>query len=352
MKVYLTSTPEFPNDVLNEVALILGKTPGELEFVLENPMTEQQVLLANPDLNELEAIDSLSFENLFGLCEAYRAIKEISQDTYVVLVTSIKNSKNWFSAFNEKNLFVHGVEWEYYTKRDAKFGIAYQVLENIFQSFIELNIDDVENEQNIHMEPIGCINDMCRKKREVMLKLRTADICDSCIDRAIAKEVNPLILQHIIDSIDGLRKEFVNANRIQAVVQPLPVHIDRERSIRIGDHDVPIVALQKVLFIFFLKNLQGVETKLVFEHQDELIELYREIRRAGEKERIIKMFTPDKGAEPSFKSHKSSLNRALINLLGPRLAEYYIINRVEIQDNNNLYKINIEKDYITIDPID
>ena len=71
MNVYLTSTPEFPTDTLNEVALILGKITGELEFILENPMTEQQVQLFNPNLAEIELIEGISFNELFGLCGAY-----------------------------------------------------------------------------------------------------------------------------------------------------------------------------------------------------------------------------------------------------------------------------------------
>ena len=52
--------------------------------------------------------------------------------------------------FRGKNIFIYGLDWEYYTKHDDKYGIAYQVVENIFQSQIELNIDDVDNEPNIH----------------------------------------------------------------------------------------------------------------------------------------------------------------------------------------------------------
>ena len=349
MKVYLTSTPESPTEVLNEVALILGKIPGELEFILGKSLTDQQVRLSNPDLTDIELIDSLSFDELFGLCGAYRAIKEIPQDAYVVLVTSIENNMDWFSAFNGKNIFIHGIDWEYYTKRDAKFGIAYQVLENIFQSQIELDLDDVKNEPNIHMVSIGCINDMCQKKNEVMLKLRTADICDSCIDRAIEKKVNPLILQHIKDSIEGLRQEFINSNRISSKVNPVPVHVDKERGIRIGDKEVDVVALQKVLFVFFLKNLQGVKTKLVSGHEEELYKLYLEIRKSGLRKSIKNMFDT---VDPSFKVHKSKLNKALIALLGNKLAEYYIIDNVEFNDGYNLYKINLEEDYITIDPIE
>lgn len=351
MKVYLTSTPEFSLEVLTEVALILGRTPGELEFILGKPLTVAQYGLANPKMNSIETIENLSFDEFFDLCNTYRIIKELPDDAYVVLVTSIKNHKDWFSAFKGKNIFIHGEEWEYYTKKDAKYGISYQVVENIFQSQIELNIDDVDNEPNIHMESIGCINDMCMNKTDVMLKLRTADICGSCIDRAINRNVNPLVLQHIQESIESLRTEFVNSYRITSAVKPLVVHIDHKRSIKIGDKKFEIVALQKVLFIFFLKNTQGIETKLVCDHQDELISLYKEIRTSGEKTKIKRMFDPEKGADPSFDSHKSKLNRALYNVLGAKLAEFYIITKVEIQDRKNIYKINLDDDYIRIDPI-
>ena len=120
MDVYLTSTPEFSSEVFNEVALILGQTQGELEFISGNPMTVAQFNLANPKLNAIATIKSLKFDEFFGLCNTYRVIKEIPDDAYVILVTSIKNHKDWFSAFNQKNVFIHGEDWEYYTKRDAK----------------------------------------------------------------------------------------------------------------------------------------------------------------------------------------------------------------------------------------
>ena len=227
----------------------------------------------------------LVFNAFFNLCETYRTIKEIPDDEYVVIVTSIKNDKDWFSAFNGNNIFIHGEEWEYYTKHDAKFGISYQVLENIFQSQIDLNIYDIDNEPNIHLESIGCINDMCMNKTDVMLKLRTADICNACITRAEEKNMNPLVLEHILTSIENLRENFVNSNRIKSKVKPLPVYVDPKRRIKIGEKNVDIVPLQKVLFIFFLKNLQGVETKLLYQQEDNLFELYQEIRKSAEKDK-------------------------------------------------------------------
>lgn len=347
MKVYLTSTPEFSLEVLTEVALILGRTPGELEFILGEPGTVDQYSLKHPNMNSIETIESLSFDEFFGLCNTYRIIEKIPTDAYVVLVTSIKNHKDWFSAFSGKNIFIHGLEWEYYTKKDAKYGISYQVVENIFQSQIKLNIDDVDNEPNIHNPSVGCIDDMCLNKTDVMYKFRTADICESCIKRAVEKNINPLILDHIDRIIRHLREEFVNTNRINLMVKPENVHIDPERTVKIGQKKVKLDPLNRVLFIFFLKNLQGIETKLIYKCEEDLYQVYKEIKDNPERKTIIKMVV---GANRNFEIYRTRLNQALFNQLGPKLAEYYILDRVEIKDDFNRYKINLEEEYITIEP--
>jgi hypothetical protein len=350
MKVYITSTPEFSSELVKKVVEILNKTPGELEFISDRSLTINQYSLAHPPMRTIDKIKFLSFDELFDLCDTYRTFREIPDDAFVVLVTSIKNRKDWFSAFRGKNIFIHGEEWEYYTKRDGKYGIAYQVLENIFQSMIDLNINDVDNEPNIHIPSIGCINDMCMDKIDVMLKLRTADICESCIARAEEKPMDPLVLDHIQASIENLREAFVNSNRIKSKVKPLAVYIDPKRNVKIGDKDIHIIPLRRVLFIFFLKNPQGIKTKYLSEYQDDLYEVYKEVRKSAEKSRIKRMVDDKKGGDPSFDSIKSKLNKDLYKKLGSNLADYYMITKVEIKDGMNIYKINLEKNYITIAP--
>ena len=347
MKVYLTSTPEFSLELLTEVALILGRTPGELEFIAEKPLTTAQCSLVNPKMRSVELIKSLSFEEFFDLCNKYRINKEVPDDAYVVLLTSIKNNKEWFSAFKGKNIFIHGEEWEYYTKRDSKFGISFQVVENIFQSQIELNIDDVDNEPNIHDPSIGCIDDMCMNKTDVVYKFRTADICESCLKRAVEKNISPLILDHVDRIIRSLREEFVNTNRISPMVKPENVHIDPLRTVKIGHKNVKLDPIHRVLFIFFLRNLQGIETKLIYKCEEDLYQIYKEIKDNPERKSIIKMV---EGANRNFEVYRTRLNQALFNQLGPKLAEYYILDRVEIKDDYNKYKINLEEEYITIEP--
>jgi len=350
MKVHIASTPQYSLDELNEITSLLKQIPGELEFILSGSLTSKQLALKNPIWKDIDEIVSLSFDELFQVCDTYRAIWDIPEEDYVVVVTSFRNDLNWFSAFNGKNIFVHGDGWEYYTKRDSKFGVAQQIVENIFQSQIELDINDIENEPNIHMESIGCINDMCSKKTEILLKLRTADICDSCLDRAEEKNVNPLILEHISVIIRNLREAFVNSNRIKSTIKPKDVLIDSERSIKIGKSNVDLHPLNKVLFIFFLKNLQGIETKLVCEYQEDLYNIYKEIRDDPERLPIKRMFESVTGANPTFEIVRSRLNKALVEQLGAQLAEYYILTTLVIRDGINKYKINLEDEYIKIEP--
>jgi hypothetical protein len=347
MNVHLTGTPEFPISILNEVGLLLNQTPGELDFITGKPLPLLQCSLKNPRFQNPETIESLNFDELFGLCDAFRAKNDITENEWVILLTTIRNTKKWFSAFNGRNIFVDGLDWEYYTKRDGKFGIAYQIVENIFQSMIELNIDNVYDEPNIHIEFIGCINDMCANKKEIMFKLRTADICESCLQRAVDKAVNPLVLDHISRIIRKLRENFVNSYLIDTIVKPEMVHVDPIREVTIGRKKLKLDAIKKVLFIFFLKNLEGVETQLIFRCEEDLYNLYKEVRQSATRETIQKMVV---GPDNNFESYRTKLNKALVNQLGPKLAEFYILDTVVISDSYNKYKINLQEKLIRIDP--
>ena len=346
MRVHITATPEFPIDTVKEVALILNETSGIMEFMIPETLEVGQFSAMHKNMADIGAIKSLSFEELLELCNTVRLFDKIPVEDFVVLVTSIRNTEDWFSAFDGKNIFIHGVDWEYYTKKDAKFGIAYQVVENIFQTLIELNIDDPKKEPNIHEPSIGCINDHCREKFDVMIKFRTAYICESCLERAKEKKVNTLILTQISQIINNLRKKFINSSLLNTKTEPEKVHIKPDRQVNIGPKKLELDYLNKVIFIFFLKNLDGVKTKWVSDHVDELYKIYQEVRDTPKK-KTIENITEDIS---SFEPCRTKLNKALISQLGPNLAEHYILDTVEIKDGDNLYKINLDKEYITIEP--
>ena len=62
------------------------------------------------------------------------------------------------------------------------------------------------------------------------------------------------------------------------------------------------------------------------------------------------MFNKNKLGDPSFGINKAKLNKALKELLGKQLADFYLITRVVIEDGTHIYKIGLEDKYIKIDP--
>jgi hypothetical protein len=350
MNVHITCTPEYSFEELTKIVELLNNVPGEIKFSCnEELVTAEQYSMMVDKYEFHESIESLSFEELFKLCDCYRKMKKISTDEFIILITSIPNEKNWFSAFENKYIFVNSEDWKYYSERDSKFGIAYQIVENIFQSLIKLNIVNIKREPNIHLKSIGCINDMCIDKSEVLFKLRTADICESCIERAEKEKLNPNIITHIIDIIEIIRLEFKRTNSLTKKAQIEKVQIDNKSKILIGKKEIKFDKIKKSLYILFLKHLEGIPTQDLESYYDETLSLYLKVRKGGDKITIIRLMKYNEGYKPTFDINKSDLNKLLVKTLGATLAENYIIDKVKGENEKNLYKINLDLENIIID---
>ena len=137
MNVHITCTPEFSFEKLEEIVSLLISIPGELRFIKGNPLTQVQYKRLNEKFTNIDQISSLEFDEFFDLVQWYRELKDIHNNDFVILISSIRNSRNWFSAFNKKNIFIHGDEWDLISDVDSKFGLAYQCVGNIFHSLTE-----------------------------------------------------------------------------------------------------------------------------------------------------------------------------------------------------------------------
>ena len=93
MIVHITATPEFPIDTVKEVVLILNETSGIIDFKISEPLIVPQFSSRHKQMADIGAIESLSFEELFELCNTVRLFKTIPDEDYVVLVTSVKTAK-------------------------------------------------------------------------------------------------------------------------------------------------------------------------------------------------------------------------------------------------------------------
>ncbi len=349
MKVYITSTPEYSKENINSVVEVLKQVPGVLEFFGGEPLRLDDIIQINQKFENPEGIKSLSFDELYALGRLYRVGKPIQRDDFVVLLTTIPNDKEWFSAFSGKNIFVDVNGWDYITESDGKYSIAYQVVENIFQSLSGIDINDVDNEPNIHGVSKGCINDMNGlRKEDVAIKLRQGYICPSCRRRARANGVKGNIILHIYNLINHLRTGLTDFESILAEVEPDPVKVDKKGKITIGPKEIKLNFLCKTLFIFFLKQQNGVSTILLKDYEDQFYQIYLKVRPSGQK-KVIDNLCSDKEDGNTFEKNRTDLNKALVKQLGKRVSEFYVIDNFDV-DGQREYKVKLSPDYRNIDP--
>lgn len=353
MKVYITSTPEISKEELNEVFTLLTEVNGPIKFKLLPSMSYDSIDSAIDRGDSFEDVRTLSFDGLFEVCKIYRNYyshsEGITKEDFCVVLTSIKNEHNWFSAFRGKNIFVDINDWEEYTGKSQKFGIAYQVMENIFQSLMNLKIEigEVESEPNIHWNSIGCINDMCQDKKDVILKLRTADICDSCQEKFIETGNSIELGSQIQGIIENIRKGLVRNFLAKGDVKPKKIEVKKAGNvykvfIEGFNNPVEFEAIARTLYVFYLKNLEGVNQYDLKKSFDELKDLYFKIRRGGDEKTLKNLVTIGDGS--SFYSTVSEVNKALNSILGEALVEFYLLKKVD-----EVYKISIKEEYISID---
>ena len=198
MKVYLIKSPDYEIDNFKDVCDLLNSFDGPIKFISsfyefdkkDFPFLNYELFPSHnfeyPSNKNIvrytsDKGDPLSWRELFSLCRFYREVFKIEDDSFVVLLTKRKNALNWFSAVDEaRNIFVHTAEWELYTNKNAKYPIVYQVVENVLQFLMKIDIENVPNEF-VHEPLKGCMNDFCDDKSQIIIKLQTANICDTCV---------------------------------------------------------------------------------------------------------------------------------------------------------------------------
>lgn len=350
MKVHITRTPEVDDQLVKDVIEVLKLESGELEFYVLQPYDFEQLSTVVPEFDNPENIPPLQFNDFYKICNFQRKLKKIQLDEFIVVITCIPNEPEWFSAFEDKNIFVNATGWLELTNQDTRFGVAYQIVENIFQSLIKLDIPNYLIEPNIHHVPIGCINDMCDNEKEVLFKLRTGYICNSCFERALKHKVSDKVLLHIYRLIQNIRNEYMNYDDLLKILKPYYVKV-HAKYIEVGDKRLKLGVLHETLFRFFLNHLEGVVS--LYEegkkYDEELLKIYSTLKKGKDYQRFKK--TIDLLCEfnydiSTFSKVKSELNKKLREQIGVELYQYYIINETKTQTKEKILKINIPQMYI------
>jgi hypothetical protein len=372
MIVHLIRSDEYADEKFWQVMDLLRKFPGPLQFrTQEFPVSfsEGEIHAEDFDSKKFERknqpvfevnfvsaayeppqkIYSLSWNDIFEKCRAYRLEHDIGDDEFVVLLTEYGNEFNWFSAANPKgtrDMFVQTSNWDFFLGSDQRYPVAYQLSTGILKQLIFRDYKDLQS--CWHEQPRGCMMDFCRDKKEITFKMRTGDICHDCLDLFHKRGVNHDVVAQVFDIIDGIRTQMMYKDRFVVRRNPPQMHIvGRNKKMifpEMGDLQLSLNPLEKTVYLFFLNHPEGVELNFVQDYRAELETIYSGLSNSDNRA-LIQSRIDDLVNHPlsnSLSEKISRIKRKLIELLGESIASYFIISG----ENASPKKILLERSKI------
>lgn len=366
MEVHLITLPKFNTDLLDSLGNTLS-SGSVLKFKkvgsFASEYTSSQL---HPDLTNTAPNHGLEFHYFFDYCDWYRKDKGISPDTIVVFITDQRNyysadlknntSRTWFSSVYENNIFIYTEIWNSILPERKEYAIAYNIMVNVFQALLKINFNLHNRKREfIHLRSLGCLNDRCNDIEDIIIKLRTGYICDTCIKEARKYITNDMIVE-IYQIIKGIRKNFLNFDEIQKSYIPETLTINNKGQFFLGSKEISLTLFQKAIYIFFTRHEDGLEISSINQNEEfekELIDIYNTLRinylisasKIIRKQDFEKIVSPIKNLNSNnFLYHKSKLHKKLRTQIGEEKSKLYSINnyhdKSELGDITYLYKLN------------
>ena len=380
MKVHLIKDGEVVTETFTEVIDILQAISGPIEFTCdshnvinfeEDELLEKRVsnvkafekshsVTLNYSTKSMNIIESketrplkkfefpfsrktTNWSTIFDKCNVYRKKNDIPDNEFVILLTEVSNSKNWFASLDEQmpfNGFIHTADWNHFIKCLDSFPIAYEVVALILQKHMFNDYNELRT--SVHIDPIGCINDMCLEKKDIKLKMRTADICSECMVKLKGKltfgEIN-----HALNIMESLRVKMLFSQNFKQSVPLSKLEIDNRKRIFLpdfGNIEIKLRPLEKTLFFLYLRHPDGIGLSFLCDYKNELYDIYTSLSSIGDlhemRNRIDEMvnITSNSAVEKI-----SKIKAAFVKAIGDELAKAYYIQG----GNGEVKKIVLER---------
>jgi len=372
MKIHLIRSAEMDRERFTKVVDLLKAVPGPMSFEYERDSIVdfdrdevQEGYIHDRDIFEkmksarlLEVREearvefpirelTATWERIFGKCATYRRRHAIPDDAYVILLTDVRNENNWFAALDwntARNGFIHTADWQAYIDCQPAFPIAFEVVALVLQG--RIFGDNMQLRQQVHLKPIGCINDMCMHKPEIILKLRTADICVACMQQLGSHMPKPMIRQ-ALDIMESLRIKMLYSQNFRQADEPGRMVVDERMHIRLpdlGNIEISLRPLEKALYRLFLNHPEGIRRTDLPLHRNELYAIYSHLSNQDDKEQQRQRIDDLVSILSNSADEKiSRIKRVFIDAVGENLARHYCI----AGERGEPYRIAIDRANVT-----
>ncbi|WP_344816645.1 hypothetical protein [Flavobacterium cheonanense] len=324
---------EFNNEA--EEITWLRKKDFETSTVMENESSKSSSTnysLSLPKISFPYIERKKTWEQLFAECDNYRKSKALPDEDIVVLLTDIGNELNWFGgvAPSMKNYFIQTSNWEHFfgNSIDIRFPIAYEIIIWVMRYY--MFPDREETLKGVHKKSIGCIMDFCKDKSQIILKMRTADVCESCMNKFIERDIPTLYSRQFFDILDGIRNSMTFRGRATLLQQPSRVeirgHTKKIFFTDLGGLELALNPKEKAIYFLFLNFEEGIRISHLSDYRNDLEQLYRQFSNLSERELIDRaidvLINP---LENDINVVLSRINRKIKNAVGDSLYDFYCI---------------------------
>jgi hypothetical protein len=384
MNIHLIRTEGFPEDQFHELLAFLRKQVGILQFVggktvTLNPDYTYHIFIEEKEyetqFKPRKQIDShfmasesssdsfyekptfplrkriYTWENLLNAARAYRQFNQVPDNDLIFLLTDAHNTKNWFGGIDEnmKNFFVHTADWPLFFRLLNKpiYPIAYEILAWVLRSLMFKSREEIID--FVHDEPVGCINDFCSEKKQIILKMRTGDICDECMDQIIYNDVSPPLLRQIQGILNEIRQHILFSRNRNVYLTSSRLLIDLStRKLYFPDYaqgEAKLNPKELALYLLFLEQTNGIALNQVIDFKAELLEKYKQISGQIKPEKMqatIDLLCDYR--ENELNITLSRIRKKIKDVIGKEFAKKYTIDLLA----NNQHGILIDREFVEI----
>jgi hypothetical protein len=373
MKVHLIRSEGFKMEDYNDVFNILNQYTGGITFVPSEPIilpdTDLEITYEDEgEYGRQKAYSSqplgmfedrsfpvtekvYSWHDLFSVCNQYRMYNRIPSDEQVFLLTDKKNEENWFGAADERtlnNFFVDCSDWHYYFKDfDIRFPVTYCIAGWLMRKVIFSSADEMRDA--LHLESIGCLMDFCEEKKQIALKMRTADICDTCLSYSEKNDSNRVYMNQLMQIMDGVRSNLMFRDRSKYL------HTNSRLEFRgmmhkmyltdLGDLEVNLNPKERALYLVYLNHPEGISRANLIDFQVELMQYYAFFSNKWDGNQIneaVGLLTD--ALDQNFMQVLSRIRRKFKDTVGEDQSKTY-----SVESYDGKYKILLDRELVSYD---
>jgi hypothetical protein len=142
----------------------------------------------------------------------------------------------------------------------------------------------------LHKVPRACMMDFCEDKTQIVLKMRTADLCPDCLKFLENTDVNRTYARQLFQIMDGLRENIMFRQRSQLLMQLSRMEIrGLSKSIYLtdlGDLQINLNPKERALYLLYLNHPEGIQRSYLIDYKDELKSYYAQISNQATNELI------------------------------------------------------------------